>query len=91
MLVLIKQCTHVQLRHVVESNNSYGIVGINILDDSHFFYIKNIAIMIAYNDTTVDKEIHNLLVDHYHYNGINNDVNKCKITLILISSKNLTE
>ena len=35
--VLIKQCTNVQLRHVVieESHNSYGIVGINILDDSH--------------------------------------------------------
>ena len=31
--VLIKQCTNVQLRHVVieESHNSYGIVGINIL------------------------------------------------------------
>jgi len=34
--VLIKQCTNVQLRHVVieESYNSYGIVGINILGDS---------------------------------------------------------
>ncbi|XP_065903366.1 uncharacterized protein [Dysidea avara] len=39
--------------------------------------------MIAYNDITVDKEINNLSVDHYHNNGSNGDVNKCKITFDL--------
>ena len=35
--VLIKQCTNVQLRHVVieESQNLFGIVGIKILGDSY--------------------------------------------------------
>jgi len=49
--VLIKQCTNVQLRHVVieESHDSYGIVGINILGDSHFSYITNNAMKIIYN------------------------------------------
>ena len=70
--VLIKQCTNVQLRHVVieESHNSYGIVGINILGDSHFSYITNNAIIIIYNDTTVDMENHSLTVDHYHVSNI---------------------
>ena len=70
--VLIKQCTHVQLRHVVieESHNSYGIVGINILGDSHFSYITNNAIIIIYNDTTVDMENHSLTMDHYQVNDV---------------------
>ena len=70
--VLIKQCTNVQLRHVVieESHNSYGIVGINILGDSHFSYITNYAIIIIYNDTTVDMENHSLTIDHYHVNDV---------------------
>ena len=71
--ILIKQCTNVQLRHVVieESHNSYGIVGINILGDSHFSYITNNAIIIIYNDTTVDMENHSLTIDHYHVNDVN--------------------
>ena len=70
--VLIKQCTNVQLRHVVieESHNSYGIVSINILGDSHFSYITNNAIIVIYNDTTVDMENHSLTVDHYHVSNI---------------------
>ena len=82
--VLIKQCTNVQLRHVVieESHNSYGIVGINILGDSHFSYIKVNAIIIIYNDNTVNMENHSLSIDHYHDNVINSDV-KCKITFNL--------
>ena len=70
--VLIKQCSNVQLRHVVieESHNSYGIVGINILGDSHFSYITNNAIIIIYKDTTVDMENHSLTVDHYHVNDV---------------------
>ena len=72
--VLIKQCTNVQLRHVVieESHNSYGMIGINVLGDSHFSYITNNAIIIIYNDTTVDKENHNLTVDHYYNSDIDN-------------------
>ena len=70
--VLIKQCTNAQLRHVVieESHNSYGIVGINILGDSHFSYITNNSIIIIYNDTTVDMENHSLTIDHYHVNDV---------------------
>ena len=86
--VLIKQCTNVQLRHVVieESHNSYGIVGINILGDSHFSYIRNNAIIIIYNDTTVDMENHNLTIDHAHYYNNDNGHNifKCKIILHLL-------
>ena len=66
--VLIKQCTNVQLRHVVieESHNSYGIVGINILGDSHFSYITNNVLEILYNGSIVDVENHNLTIEHYH-------------------------
>ena len=80
--VLIKQCTNVQLRHVVieESHNSYGIVGINILGDSHFSYITNNAMIIIYNDTTVDMENHSLTIDHYHINDINNTKAKVMVT-----------
>ncbi|XP_065903271.1 uncharacterized protein [Dysidea avara] len=80
--VLIKQCTNVQLRHVVieESHNSYGIVGINILGDSHFSYITNNAMITIYNDTTVDMENHSLTIDHYHINDINNAKAKVKVT-----------
>ena len=73
--VLIKQCTNVQLRHVVieESHNSYGIVGINILGDSYFSYVTNNVLHIIYNDTIVDMENHSLSIDHYHIN----DVDRC--------------
>ena len=48
--VLIKQCTNVQLRHVVieESHASYGIVGINILGDSQFEYVTSNFLQISY-------------------------------------------
>ena len=85
--VLIKQCTNVQLRHVVieESHNSYGIVGINILGDSRFSYITNNAIIIIYNDTTVDMENHSLTMDHYR----SSDAYKCieyKVNFKLLQS-----
>jgi len=71
--ILIKQCTDVQLKHVVieESDSSYGIVGINILGDSHFSYITNNAIIFIYNDTIVDMENHSLVIDHYYVNDVN--------------------
>ena len=80
--LLIKRCTNVQLRHVVieESHNSYGIVGINVLGDSHFSYIRNNAIIIIYNDTTVDMENHSLTIDHYHINDINSTKTKVMVT-----------
>jgi len=73
--VLIKQCTNVQLRHVVikESHNSYGIVGINILGDSHFSYITINAMIIIYNDTTVIMENNSFIIDHY-CNSIRNKI-----------------
>ena len=82
--VLIEQCTNVQLRHVVieESHNSYGIVGINILGDSHFSYITNNAIIIIYDDTTVDMENHSLTIDHYHVNDVDRSLQN-KMTLLL--------
>ena len=67
--LLIKQCTNVQLRQVVieESNNSYGIVGINIMGDSSFLNITNNVFGIVYNNTNDIKSQHNkLLIDHYH-------------------------
>jgi len=72
--VLIKQCTNVQLRHVVmeESNNSYGIVGVNILGHSCFSYITSNVLSVIYNDTAVDVENHSLLISYYHSNDINN-------------------
>ena len=71
--VLIKQCTNVQLRHVVieESHNSYGIVGINILGDSHFSYVTNNFLSVLFNDITVDMENHSLTIDHYNVNDVN--------------------
>ena len=76
--VLIKKCTNVQLRHVVieESHNSYGIVGINILGDSHFSYITNNAIIITYDDitaTVINVKNHNFFIDHYHVNDIDSN------------------
>ena len=70
--VLIKQCTNVQLRHVVieESHNSYGIVGINILGHSFFSYISNNVLEIIYNDTTVNTENQSFSIDHYHINCV---------------------
>ena len=81
--VLIKQCTNVQLRHVVieENNNSYGVVGINIMGDSHFSYIASNVFSIHYVETKVDMENHSLIVDHYHPND--NDINVHKTLLNL--------
>ena len=71
--VLIKQCTNVQLRHVVieESHDSYGIVGINILGDSHFSFVSSNRLDVIYNDTLVNIEYHSLIIDHYYL--VNND------------------
>ena len=85
--VLFKQCTNVQLRHVVieKSHNSYDIGGINILGDSHFSYITNNAIIIIYNDTTMDMEDQSFTMDHYQ----SSDVYKCfeyKVNLKLLQS-----
>jgi len=85
--VLIKQCTNVQLSHVVieESHNSYGIVGINVLGDSHFSYITNNAMRFAYSDSTVDREDHSLTLDHYYINVANGKF-QCKIAFKLYQS-----
>ena len=82
--VLIKQCTNVQLRHVVieESHNSYGIVGINILGDSRFSYITNNAMRVIYNETTVDMVNHSLSIDHYYINAVDENF-QCKVTFKL--------
>ena len=82
--VLIKQCTNVQLRHVVieESHNSYGIVGINILGDSHFSYITNNAMIVTYDDSSVNMKNHHLSIDHYHVNDVRGKYkNKIRLNL----------
>ena len=72
--VLIKQCTNVQLRHVVieENHNSYGIVGINILGDSQFTYISSNILLVIYNNSDRNTQYHSLSIDHYHINCISN-------------------
>ncbi|XP_065902235.1 uncharacterized protein [Dysidea avara] len=69
--VLIKQCTNVQLRHVVikESHNSYGLVGINVLGDSQFKYVTSNFLQISYNDTKItirNRRHHHLSIDRFH-------------------------
>ena len=83
--VLIKQCTNVQLRHVVieESHNSYGIAGINVLGDSHFSYITNNAMSIIFNDANMDMENHSLFIDHYHINIFSSNF-QCKVDFKLL-------
>jgi len=84
--LLIKQCTNVQLRHVVikESHKPdlYGINGINILGDSIFSYISNNKMCISYNDDTVTISNHSLTIDHY----INCNSNDSLVTLIFSQS-----
>jgi len=78
--VLIKQCTNVQLRHVVieENHNSYGIVGINVLGDSRFSHLKSNSLKISFRELIVDKEKHNVTIDHCH---ISDDHMEYKIEL----------
>ena len=78
--VLIKQCTNVQLRHVVieENHNSYGIVGINVLGDSRFSHLKSNSLKISFRELIVDEEKHNVTIDHCH---ISDDHMEYKIEL----------
>ena len=66
--VLITECTKVQWRRItVDSINSNGIIGINVLGDSCFSYIKCHMLKITYNDTQLaqNNSNHALLIDHY--------------------------
>ena len=51
-VILIMECRNAQWTRVtVDSINSNGIIGINVLDDSHFSYIKSHILNISCNDT----------------------------------------
>jgi len=55
-------------------NNSYGIVGINVLGNSAFSNITNNYFVIVYYDTKdIEYHHHSLLIDNYR-NIINNDI-----------------
>jgi len=66
--ILVKECTNVQWTKItVDSISSSGIIGINILGDSCFFYIKSHMMSINYSDTqlTQNKSNHTVLIDQY--------------------------
>ena len=66
--ILIMECTNVQWTRVtVDSISSNGIIGINVLGDSHFSYIKTHMLSISYNNTqsTQNNSNHTALIDHY--------------------------
>ena len=66
--VLITECTNVLWKRItVDSISSNGIIGINVLGDSCFSYIKSHMLRINYNDTqsAQNNSNHTLLIDHY--------------------------
>ena len=66
--ILIMECGNVQWTRVtVDSISSNGIIGINVLGDSHFSYIKGHMLSISYNDTKAAQSDsnHTVLIDHY--------------------------
>ena len=66
--ILIIECRNVQWTRVtVDSISSNGIIGINVLGDSHFSYIKSHMLNMNYNDTqsAQNGSNHTVLVDHY--------------------------
>ena len=66
--ILIIECRNVQWTRVtVDSISSNGIIGINVLGDSHFSYIKSNMLSFSYNDTqsTQNTSNHTVLIDHY--------------------------
>ena len=66
--VLIMECRNVQWTRVtVDSISSNGIIGINVLGDSHFSYIKSHMLSISYNDTQAAKNNSNHAVQIYNY------------------------
>ena len=66
--IVIKDCTNVQWTKItVDSISSNGIIGINVLGDSCFSYIKSHMLSISYNDTqsAQNNSNHSVLIDHY--------------------------
>ena len=66
--ILIMECRNVQWTRVtVDSISSNGIIGINVLGDSCFSYIKSHMLSINYNDTqsAQNNSNHTVLIDHY--------------------------
>ena len=66
--IVIKDCLNVQWTKItVDSISSNGIIGINVLGDSCFSYIKSHMLSINYNDTrsAQNNSNHSVLIDHY--------------------------
>ena len=66
--ILIMDCTNVQWTKIaVDSISSNGIIGINVLGDSCFSYIKSHMLSISYNDTqsAQNNSNHTVMIDHY--------------------------
>ena len=66
--ILIMECTNVQWRKItVDSNNSNGIIGINVLGNSCFSYIKSHMLSIHYKDTpsAQNNSNHTVLIDYF--------------------------
>ena len=66
--ILIMDCTNVQWTKIaVDSISSNGIIGINVLGDSCFSYIKSHMLSISYNDTqsAQNNSNHTVMIDHF--------------------------
>ena len=66
--IVIKDCTNVHwTKVIVDSISSNGIIGINVLGDSCFSYIKSHMLSISYNDTqsAQNNSNHTVLIDYY--------------------------
>ena len=71
--ILIMECTNVQWTRVtVDSISSNGIIGINVLGDSHFSYIKSHMLSINYTDTqsALNGSNHTILLNNFIFSNI---------------------
>ena len=80
--ILIMECTNVQWTRVtVDSISSNGIIGINVLGDSHFSYIKSHILSISYGDTQSAQNNSNYTALIDHYTAINHTKQNSILTL----------
>ena len=78
--ILIMECTNVQWTKItVDSISSNGIIGINVLGDSCFSYIKSHMLSISYNDTQSAQNNSNQTVMIDHFDMSNHSVSQSKL------------
>ena len=97
--ILIMECRNVQWTRVtVDSISSNGIIGINVLGDSHFSYIKSHMLSINYSDTqsAQNNSNHAALIDYYKNTNfsskvqiMNFHISQCfyKVKLVIANAK----